>query len=611
MTHFIKKAFKGILEYKIISILALVAIAGGGYFAYAFFGGTSTEIRYAIAELQKGTLIVSVGGTGQVTTSNQVYIKAKASGDITAVNFKKGDEIKAGEIIAKIDDKDAQKAIRDAETNLETAQLNLEKLLEPADELSLLQSEHSFAQAQESKQSAEDSLAKSYEDGFNTVSNAFLNLPTVMTGLNDIFYSTTLTKIQQNIDWYADQVASFEGGAKAMTYKYELNSSYQIAKAGYDQNFNDYKATSRNSDKETIENIISETYGTTKLISDTVKKANNYVDYVYDLMKKNNVAVPSTVLTYQSNLQSYTGTTNSYLISLLSAKTSIENNKSNIINAERSIEEKTQSLANLKAGADALEIRSQKIAVAEKENALQDAQENLLDYYIRAPFDGIIAEIDVKKGDTVFSGAAVATIIAKQQLAEITLNEVDIAKIKLGQKATLTFDAVEGLSISGQVTEIDTIGAVSQGVVNYTVKIAFDTQDDRIKPGMSVSASIVTNIDQDVLVTPNAAVKSSGNNGYYIEILQGNFSDQEIASSNGVASLTLPTNQTVEIGLSNDTMTEILSGANEGDLVVTRTISPSTASTQQSQQNILQSLTGQRSTGGGAVRSISPGTTGR
>ncbi len=582
------------MKHKFITGIVLLVIVGGGYFAYAFFGNAPVEIRYAVAKIQKGTLIVSITGTGQITTSNQIDIKAKAGGDIITANFKKGGEIKAGEIIVKIDDKDAQKAVRDAETNLETAQLNLEKLLDPPDELSLLQSEHSLAQAQESKQNAEDALAKSYEDGFNNVSNAFLNLPAVMTGLNDIFYATTIVKIQQNIDWYADQVASFEGGAKAITYKNELNTSYQIAKIGYDQNFNDYKATSRNSDKKTIENIISETYENTKLISDTIKKANNYVDYTYDLMKKNNVAVPSIVLTYQSNLQSYTGTTNSYLTSLLSARTSIENNKSSIVNAERSIEEKTQSLTNLKAGADAFDIRTQKLNVAEKQNALQDAKENLSDYYIRAPFDGVVAEVNVKSGDTISSGAAIATIIAKQQMAEITLNEIDIAKIKLNQKSTLTFDAVDGLSISGQVAEIDAIGAVSQGVVNYMVKIALDTQDDRIKPGMSVSASIITNVNQDVFVALNAAIKMSGNINY-VEIIQGTFSDQEITSLNGVTSSAPPVSQVIEIGLSNDTMTEILSGVNEGDLIVTRTISASTASIQQPQQNILQSLTGQRS----------------
>ena len=100
-------------------------------------------------------------------------------------------------------------------------------------------------------------------------------------------------------------------------------------------------------------------------------------------------------------------------------------------------------------------------------------------------------------------------LITKQKIAEISLNEVDAAKVKVGQKVTLTFDAIDGLSITGEVSEIDALGTVSQGVVTYGVKIAFDTQDERVKSGMSVSAAIITDVKQNVLLVPNAAVKSN------------------------------------------------------------------------------------------------------
>ena len=70
------------------------------------------------------------------------------------------------------------------------------------------------------------------------------------------------------------------------------------------------------------------------------------------------------------------------------------------------------------------------------------------------------------------------------------MNEVDAAKISVGNKTTLTFDATEDLTLTGKVAQIDTIGTVEQGVVSYKVKIAFDTQDERIKPGMTANASI-------------------------------------------------------------------------------------------------------------------------
>ena len=132
------------------------------------------------------------------------------------------------------------------------------------------------------------------------------------------------------------------------------------------------------------------------------------------------------------------------------------------------------------------------------------------------------------------------------------------------------------LTIAGQVIDIDNLGTVSQGVVSYGVKIAFDTQDDRIKPGMSVSAAIITDTKTDALLVPNSAVKSQGDN-YYVEILDvsGENSQQNNSGSQGVTSPTLPKNQSVEIGASNDSMTEIVSGLKEGDKVVTQTTTSS------------------------------------
>ena len=159
-------------------------------------------------------------------------------------------------------------------------------------------------------------------------------------------------------------------------------------------------------------------------------------------------------------------------------------------------------------------IRAKKIAVQQKEDALTSAKETLADYSIRAPFAGVIASVDIQKGDSISNGTIAATLITKQRIAEISLNEVDAAKIKIGQKVTLTFDAVEDLTLTGEVSEVNTLGTVSQGVVSYTIKIAFDTQDERIKPGMSTSATIITEIKQDILIIPSSAIKTLGNSSY-------------------------------------------------------------------------------------------------
>ncbi|MDD5043165.1 MAG: efflux RND transporter periplasmic adaptor subunit [Patescibacteria group bacterium] len=568
---------------KIIIVLIVALAAVGGYFGYKAYWGDTAEVRYVLAAVTKGTLITSVFGSGQISASNQIDITPKISGDLVYVGVKTGEEVKTGTLIGQLDSKEAQKSVRDAESALESAKLSLEKLKKPADELSILQAENSLAQAKESKQKADDDLVKAYEDGFNDVANVFLDLPTVMSGLNDILFGNTFNKNQDNLDYFSDRVEGYDG--KVLIYKNSAKESYETARTAYDENFNDYKATSRFSTDDVIESLIDETYETTKNIAEAVKDANNLIQFYADQLIEHNFTPETLATTYLSDLNTYTGQTNNHLSNLLAIERTIQTDKETIINADRTIAEKTGSLADLKAGADELDIKSSELTIKQKENALLDAKEKYADYYVRAPFDGVMVAVDAKKGDTVSSATVLGTLITKQKIAEISLNEVDAAKVKTGQKATLTFDAVEELSIAGEVAEIDAIGTVSQGVVTYNVKIVFDTQDERVKPGMSVSASIVTEVKLDTLSVPNAAVKQQ-NDVSYVEAPGAAETDVTAAAvSGGIILKNSPERRQIEAGISNDEYTEVLSGLSEGDIIIVRTIQKNSTSTTSSGGN--------------------------
>ncbi|MDD4990130.1 MAG: efflux RND transporter periplasmic adaptor subunit [Candidatus Pacebacteria bacterium] len=593
-----KKLFLIIKKRKIIFGLIVIALVVGGYFGFKALKGNKAETRYVLAAVEKGTLITSVSGSGQIAANNQVDIKPKASGEITAVYAALSKEVGTGALLVQVDTQDAEKAVRDAQTALETANLELDSLLAPADELTLFQAENSLQQANDSQQTAQDNLQKSYEDGFNAVSNAFLNLPTVMAGLNDIILGNSFNQTQVNINYYADAVSRYD--ENVFKYSDDTNAAYQKAREAYDANFQDYKSISRFSSISSIEALIGETYETTKSIAEAVRNANNLIQFYQDKLTEHNLKPSSLSSTHLSSLNSYTGTANSTLSTLLSNQQSIKNYKDAIVSAANSIKEKTLSLEKIKAGADELSVRAKKIAIQQKEDALLTAQQTLADCSVRAPFAGIIVKVSAKKGDTASSGTSLATLATKQKVAEISLNEVDIAQVKSGQKATLTFDAVPDLSITGEVAEVDSLGTVSQGVVTYSVKIVFDTQDDRIKPGMSISAAIITQAKQDVLTIPNSAIKSAGEN-YYVEMLDETASStQNGLSSRGVASKNSPRQQPITIGSANDSITEVLSGLKEGDMIVSQTITATINSSQESQSSSLR-IPGITTGGGGGA----------
>ena len=180
------------------------------------------------------------------------------------------------------------------------------------------------------------------------------------------------------------------------------------------------------------------------------------------------------------------------------------------------------------------------------------------------------------KGDNASSGTTLGTVITKERVATISLNEIDIARVQLGQKVTLTFDAITDLILAGKVAEIDSIGTVSSGVVNYNVKISFDGSNERIKPGMTVGADIITETKENVLIVPGSAIKTL-NDENFVQVF-----NPEIYLTNGNQGITsdrTPEQKKVVVGASDDTNVEILSGLKEGEQIVTRAISGAAAMT--------------------------------
>jgi HlyD family secretion protein len=616
MKQFFGNLWQRALAHKIISSLLAILVVWGGYYLLTR-NPAATETRYFLAAVQKGAVVTSVSGTGQVSVLNQLDIKPQVSGNVVAINAVQGRAVQSGNLIIRLDDTAAQKAVRDAEANLKSGQLALEKLQETTDPSTLTQSQNDLAQAKQTVQVAEDSLTKDYGTAFNTLSNSFIDLPNIVNGLQSVLNGSTVNGNSGNAYAYADMVRTFDPTVDQ--FRDGALDSYQKALAAYNQNLIDYKNASRDSDHATIDSLSTETYNTMKLLAEAVKDAKNFLDLVSNTLTiqstNGTTKVPAILATHESSLQSYTGTVDTDLTNILNAQSATQSDAAAITSGNLAITEKTQSLAKLQSGADPIDIQSAQLAIQQKQNALLDAQQNLAYYSVRAPFDGVVAAIDVKVGDPASPGSPVATIIAPKQIANISLNEVDVAKVKMGGKATLTFSAFPDITMTGTVTQIDTLGTASQGVVDYNVQITFDTNNDQIKPGMSVTAAIITETHLDVLVViPASAVRAQGSSRY-VQVLDGVTAAQvSAAGSAGVLSATSPRNQPVEVGLSSDSAVEITSGLAEGDLFVTRmvTAAAQTAATQSAAAAgglRIPGLTG--GGGGGAFRGAAGAAAGR
>jgi multidrug efflux pump subunit AcrA (membrane-fusion protein) len=177
-----------------------------------------------------------------------------------------------------------------------------------------------------------------------------------------------------------------------------------------------------------------------------------------------------------------------------------------------------------------------------------------------------------------------------QVTASVSLSEIDVVKVKVGQKATLTMDAFPSNSFTGQVLAINTSGQSSSGVTSYPTIIVFDTSLPNIYPNMSVSANIIIDSKTDVLLIPSTAIETSSDGTSTVQVVKdGNTS-----------------NVIVTLGLSNDSQTEILSSLNEGDIIISSSISNQLKSNNNSSSDFSSSNRNNNSRGGGNVMMMGP-----
>jgi HlyD family secretion protein len=550
-----------IISHKIWSTIIFIVLFYIGYLIYNNYVGNIVETKYFISNVEKGNIITTVTGSGQVSALNQVDIKAKTFGDIVHIGAVAGQEVKAYSLIAQIDSTDAA-------YDLESANISYDKLVTvDSDDLRI---------AENNVIKAEENLSDTYTSARISLISGSTNMTDVMNGLGDLFdYNNGFLTAKNNSN----------NGSIAKEYRDRAETSWNNTDKLLNVFLKKYREISNLSSDSEIETIILEAQKISISVAETSKYTQDAVTYFIeheDQVEKNSTESN----TAYSSITSLVSKANSTVSSISSSKSSITSDK-------RNLEDAKISLKDLKDGPDVLDLRSESLSLRQK-------QEELDNCYIRAPFDGYVAVMNVKKLDSISSGTTVATLITKQKIAEITLNEVDVAKVKVDQKVNVTFDAISDLNITGKVSEVDTLGTVSQGVVNYIVKVNFDTQDDRVKSGMSVSVSIITDMKTDILTVPSSAIKTEGDKNY-VEVFDNTL--EVNMSTQGIVSSVLPIKKYVEVGISDDSKTEILSGLTEGEQVVSKTTTSSIKTTTASTAKSATSLLG----GGGGSRSVIQG----
>jgi HlyD family secretion protein len=247
--------------------------------------------------------------------------------------------------------------------------------------------------------------------------------------------------------------------------------------------------------------------------------------------------------------------------------------------AQAAYQDAKRAWERVKDGPNADDVAAAEAKVAAAQAVLDEAK-------VTAPISGTITAIDTQTGDLVAAGTVAFTIDDLSHLyVDISVSEVDINQVKVGQTAEITFDAIADKTYTGKVTDIATEGTSSSGAVNYTATVELTDADAQIKPGMTASANITVTQKTGVLLVPSSAIRTV--NGAQVVYVMKN---------NAIQAVTITTGDT------SGTSTELVSGSlQEGDLIVTNPTSTTTTSTTQS-NGLLGGLLGGALGGGGGQR---------
>ncbi len=198
--------------------------------------------------------------------------------------------------------------------------------------------------------------------------------------------------------------------------------------------------------------------------------------------------------------------------------------------------------------------------VAQAQASVEQARLALENATLTAPFDGVIAAVNVRPGELAAGSAlpAIVLIDPSRFHIDVKVDEVDIGHVREGQSVEVRLDALPEARLTGHIERIAPVAQVAGGVVSYDVTIVIEPTTEPLRAGMTATANIVTTELKDVLVVPNRLIRfDRENNKTYVEKVVDD----------------VPVRTEITIGARNDQYSQVLRGLEEGDVLAIRNVS--------------------------------------
>lgn len=475
------------------------------------------------ATVTKGNLFVQITGSGTIEANEQYDITSVVDGDVLADFFEEGDMLEKDAVMYQIDSGSASNTISRSENNLEKAKMSYDNAVKDYNNLNIYAPISGVVTAVNAK------TGQSAGNG------------------SGLFTITDTDTMVLRIFFNANDAKQLYSGAVGAVYL--ENSSTELE-----------GTVDRVSTGWVEQNGVQVSQVTIKVKNPGTVKEGDKATAIINSVACNRAG------TFEVN-----DTKN------VTAKVSGDIDSVNVVVGDRV--EKGQLMAVLTSDNAQQQVKNAKLSYNDAVSSLSDAYDTLDNYTITAPISGTVLSKTVKAGDTLSrgnSGSTAMAIIADMSKVKFTISvdELDISKMKKGQKVIVTADALENQRYEGYIDNVSIVGTTSNGVTTYPITVIIEEYGDLI-PGMNVDATITVSEAKDTLTIPLSAVQR-GNIVYVhnddikedqkntIKMPEGKMPENKGSVKSRFEGYTAVK---VEVGLSNSDMAEIKSGLYEGQRV--------------------------------------------
>lgn len=516
--------------------IMVIAVAGGAFFvqnqkknaklANAQAGKQNT------AEVTKGDLISSLSSSGTISAKDTYEITSLVEGEVVEANFEEGDQVEKGQVLYRIDSSSVNSQLNSSQNSLERANKKYQEALDDYNE----------------------AVSDYSGDTYKSTRTGFIKTLNIEAG-DKVSNNTVLASIYNDqtmkikVPFLSTEAVSIAEGAQAVV---------------------------------TLTDTGEQITGTVTVVSnmDEVLDGGRMVRYVtvevanpggLSSQYTATVSVGDFLGSGEATFTAVTDTTMSASLSGVNGSIEVESmlvHEGDYVTVGTPIFKiKSKDVQDiLQSFEDSVD--SAKAQVEQAQSSLDSTQDNIDNYTITAPISGQIITKSVKVGDKISrnSGSSDTTLATIYDMSELTfemsVDEMDISSVAVGQSVSVTADAYSDRTFSGTVTNVSLKGSQSNGVTNYPVTVTLDSDANGVLlPGMNVDGVITVGESKDTLMVPSGALMRG--NRVYIK-------DDSADASEGPQMGNVPAGfkaVEVEIGLSNDDFVEIKSGVSEGDTV--------------------------------------------